>query len=76
MTTTAWVVVDTIRCQRVGQEAELLEKRAYAEHPLTEVGRPYRVLARKCSLGLDCNLSEHRCQWSYLNPNYDPFAKP
>lgn len=76
MTTIAWVVVDTIRCERVGQDADLLEEREYFEDRLTDVGRPYRVRARKCSFGLECNLAEHRCQWSYINPNYDPFAKP
>lgn len=76
MTTTAWVVVDTIQCDRVGQKADLLEQREYFEHQLTDVGRPYRVLAHKCSFGLECNLAEQRCQWSYINPNYNPFSKP
>jgi hypothetical protein len=75
MATSAWVVVDKIRCGRVGQEAELLEERVYFDDPMPDVGRPYRGRARKCSLGLDCNLAELPCRWSYLNPSYNPFTR-
>ena len=47
---------------------------AYLGDPLPDVGRPYKVLARKCSLGLECNLAGFACRWSYTNPDYDPFA--
>jgi hypothetical protein len=74
MATVVWKTIKTIRCDRVGQEAELLEERVYFDDPLPDVGQPFRVRARKCSLGTECNLAHYACRWSYLNPDYDPFA--
>jgi hypothetical protein len=59
----------------VGREAELLEERVYLDDPFPDVGQPFHVRARKCSLGADCNLAEYACRWSYINPNYDPFGE-
>jgi hypothetical protein len=74
MSTTVWEVIDTIRCDRTGEKAQLLEERVYAGDPVPDVGRPFHVRARKCSLGGECNLAGYACRWSYLNPNFDPFA--
>jgi hypothetical protein len=74
MATTIWEAIDTITCERTGEPAQLLEERVYLEDPLPDVGRPFKVRARKCSLGTECNLAGYACRWSYLNPSYDPFA--
>lgn len=70
-----WKVVKEIRCQRVGAAAELLEERVYFDDPFPEVGPTYRVRARKCALGMECNLAGHACCWARTNPNYDPFVE-
>ncbi|MBL8058891.1 MAG: hypothetical protein JNK29_19455 [Anaerolineales bacterium] len=74
MTQTVWEVVDSIKCERTGETAQLLEQRVYASDPLPDVGRPFKVLARKCSTGGECNLAGFPCRWSYINPTYDPFS--
>ncbi|HLE27401.1 MAG TPA: hypothetical protein VI793_04745 [Anaerolineales bacterium] len=74
MTQVDWITVSKIQCKRTGEEAALLEQRAYLGDPLPDVCQPYKVLARKCSTGEACNLSGFSCRWAYTNPNYDPFA--
>lgn len=59
----------------MNQEAELLEERVYPADILPDVGAPYQVWARKCSLGVNCNLAGYACRWSFINPDYDPFAE-
>lgn len=76
MSTIVWEVVDEIQCDRTGEAAQLLEQRAYPPEYMPEAGGvAFKVLARKCSLGRACNLAEYKCRWSFLNPNFDPFAK-
>jgi hypothetical protein len=75
MASIVWKTVKKIHCDCVGQEAELLEERIYLDDPFPDVGQPFQVRARKCSLGMDCNLAAHACRWSYINPNYDPFEE-
>ena len=70
-----WESVKKVRCDRLAQEAELLEERIYVEDLMPGVGRPYKVRARKCSLGMDCHLAGFSCRWAYTNPNYDPLAE-
>jgi len=74
MAKVGWMVVSRIWCRRLSEEVELLEQRAYLDDPLPDVGRPYKVLARKCSAGLECNLNGFSCRWAYTNPNADPLA--
>ncbi len=68
-----WVPIKTQWCDVIGREAELLERRAYpaAQMPDTE---PFRVLARRCSAGVECNLLGCRCKWAYTEPAVDRFA--
>jgi hypothetical protein len=75
MTQIVWEVVDSIKCERTGEQAQLLEERVYVSDPLPDLGRPFKVRARKCSLGTACNLVGYACRWSYLNPTYDPFSE-
>lgn len=73
MSNTVWETIDTITCERTGAPAYLLEERVYLSDPLPDVGRPFRILARKCSMGGECNQIGYACRWSYLNPSFDPF---
>ena len=70
-----WETTNKIWCDRTRQEVDLLEERIYPDEALPEVGLTFRVRARKCPLGLECNLEGFACRWSGLNPNYDPFVE-
>ena len=72
MATIVWETVSQHWCDLMDQAAELLEERVYPADILPGAGVPYHVRARKCSLGLDCNLAGCTCRWSFLNPAYDP----
>ncbi len=74
MTQIVWEAVDKIQCERTGEVAELLEERVYPSEVLPNVGQPYQVRSRKCSMGGECNLVGFPCKWSYINPNFDPFS--
>ena len=60
-------------CERAGEAAELYEERVYPDDVVPDVGGPYRVRARLCSLGVKCNLLGYNCCWAGTNPGYDPF---
>ncbi len=74
MAVMVWETTRTTWCTQKGQEAALLEQRVYSSEVLPDVGAPYRVRARKCSLGVECSLAGCNCRWAFSNPNYDPFA--
>jgi hypothetical protein len=76
MATTVWEAVDTHWCELQRCEATLLEERVYAGEAIPESGPRYFVRARKCSLGLECNLAGYSCRWAWTNPELDPFAMP
>jgi len=69
-----WTKADEIWCDRVKGRAVLLEERIFPADVLPEGQAPYHVRARKCSLGLECNLVGYTCQYAFNNPNLDPFA--
>jgi len=65
-----WVVEKSKYCERVGREI-LIENEILlpAEH-LPE--QPPRIVARRCSYALECNLKEHpACALCGTNPNFD-----
>lgn len=70
-----WEVVDKTYCDRVKEEVDLLEERVYPGDAVPDGGAPFTVRARKCSQGLECNLTGLRCRYSFVNPDYDPFAE-
>jgi hypothetical protein len=74
MSDSIWLVVDRVWCDRMQTEAKLLEERVYADEAVEGPGAPFQVRARKCSLGLACNLVGYQCRYAFNNPNYDPFA--
>ncbi len=54
---------------QVALEVELL-------YPIDYLPDPPRVLARRCSHGLECNQSAKAgCVWAGTNPAYDPFRQ-
>jgi hypothetical protein len=74
MSDSIWLVVDTRWCERMQAEARLLEERLYANEVLPGTDPAFMVRARKCSLGVACNLIGYPCRYAMNNPNYDPFA--
>lgn len=68
-----WRLVTAEFCFRARQTARFME--LHRELPAEATGRPEdRVLARGCSLAIDCNLVGLPCRWAFTNPDYDPFA--
>ena len=60
-------------CQHVDEEVALQAEVVYPAEWLPE--GPPRVLAHRCSRGIDCNLeSRPSCVWAGTNPIYDPFS--
>jgi hypothetical protein len=74
MAVMTWEVVGKTWCDRVKAEVELLEQRIYPGEVVPDPQAPFQVRARKCTCGLECNLAGFACQYSFTNPNYDPFA--
>jgi hypothetical protein len=56
----------------VGEDVTIQVKVVYPLDILPD--QPPRVLARRCSKGMDCNqLERPSCVWAGTNPGYDPF---
>lgn len=73
MTTTKWVVVESRWCDLIQQEASIMEQRIYPADMLPDT-ETYRVIARKCSANVACNLAEVPCDWAFTRPESDRFA--
>lgn len=68
-----WVEVKKQGCDVAQDEAVMLERRVYASAVLPDMV-PYRVLGRKCSHAVWCNLAGCSCRWAYTEPAVDRFA--
>jgi hypothetical protein len=75
MATEKWVTVQTQWCSVIGRDANLLERRVYPSSMMPDTVQ-YRVLGRKCSAAVACNLMGCRCKWAFTGPNLDRFALP
>ncbi len=61
-------------CDRAGCEVALEVELVYPADFLSD--QPTRLLAKRCSRGLECNLfNQPACVWSGTNPLLDPFQK-
>jgi hypothetical protein len=66
-----WEVSQICFCQHVDQDVAL---EAEVVHPIDFLPDPPRILARRCSLGVQCNQFEQAaCVWAGTNPAHDPF---
>jgi hypothetical protein len=71
MADTTWEVSKISFCDHVQHEVTLESE---IVHPVDFLPDPARVIAHRCSSGLDCNLSDSTtCIWAGTNPNHDPF---
>lgn len=73
MATEKWVPVKSQWCDVLGREAQLLELRVYPANVLPDTEQ-FRVIARKCTADIECNLIGCRCKWAYTDPAADRFA--
>ena len=68
-----WQPTRVIFCQRIGKEVTLEVELVYP--PELMPNQNPRVVARRCSYGIDCNLDERgSCVWAGTNPVIDPFS--
>ncbi len=73
MPTVTWKTMKCVTCDRVGEEVELQARVVYPADFLPD--QPPRILAHRCSKGLDCNLMDTpACVWAGTAPAYDPFG--
>lgn len=69
----SWETVKLQYCHHVCEDVCLEAEMVYPAEWLPE--QPARVLARRCSHSLMCNLDGRpSCVWAGTNPAYDPFA--
>jgi hypothetical protein len=68
----AWVTLSTKWCDRAKAEAYMMESRVYPAEIMPDFPG-YQVTARKCSLGITCNLAGFPCKWAYTELGDDPF---
>lgn len=69
----SWETVKLQYCHHVCEDVCLEAEVVYPAEWLPE--QPGRVLARRCSHSLMCNLDGRpSCVWAGTNPAYDPFA--
>jgi hypothetical protein len=68
-----WKSIKECECERIGEEVALEVQLVYPSEFLPD--QPPRVLAHRCSKGLECNLIEKpACVWAGTSPGYDPFV--
>jgi hypothetical protein len=68
-----WVTVNSKYCELIGFQVELQERRLYPAEIMPDLAG-FRVLARKCSADVACNMAGIPCQWAYTNQECDRFS--
>jgi hypothetical protein len=72
MAVKTWETLKVQYCARAEAEVRLEAELVYPPESLPD--QPPRILAHRCSNGLECNQSDrHGCVWCGTNPDYDPF---
>ncbi len=68
-----WQPIRIRFCDHAGKNVVLEAELVYPAEWMPE--QAPRVLAHRCSRGVDCNLDERAsCVWAGTNPAFDPFA--
>lgn len=72
VTEVVWKTVKSLRCDRIGVEVALEARVVYPPEFLPD--QP-RILAHRCSMGIDCNAYDRPgCCWSGGWPASDPLG--
>lgn len=75
MAVRTWEALKICYCDHVKKEVSLEAQILYPAEWLPD--QPPRVLAHRCSRGMECNLEGRvSCIWAGTNPAYDPFSEP
>lgn len=72
MATEKWVTVERKHCDLIGLDVALKERRVFPGGRIPDI-EGYRVLGRKCTADIACNLAGIQCCWAYTNPAMDQF---
>lgn len=72
MATEKWVSIGSKWCDLIELDVELEERRVYPADVIPD-GETYRVLSRRCTADVACNLANVPCCWAYTNPGVDQF---
>ncbi len=68
-----WVEVARQWCEIAQHEAVIMERRVFPAEMMPDT-EPFRVLGRRCTADIYCNLSGCACRWAYTEPVVDRFA--
>jgi hypothetical protein len=69
-----WETIKIYYCEHIDAQVGLETEVVYPAEWLPD--QPPRVLARRCSRGMECNLENRAsCIWAGTNPAYDPFKE-
>lgn len=74
MSVKTWQPIKVCFCDHVNQQVALEGALVYPADWMPD--QPPRILAHRCSKGIDCNLDGRpSCIWSGTNPVIDPFIE-
>jgi len=62
-----WVTTEKKFCEYIQLDVELQERRVYPSPRLPDTER-YRVLNRRCTADVACNIAGISCKWAFNNP--------
>lgn len=70
----SWVTVGKKHCEYIQMDVELQELRLYpAEFWPSAADTEYRVIERRCTGAIPCNMAGIPCEWAFNNPGVDKF---
>lgn len=67
-----WTNLGSKYCGLIQMDIKLEEKRVYPSARLPDTER-FRVVNRRCSAEVACNLAGVPCKWAFTNPSTDQF---
>ena len=67
-----WVTVESKYCDLIEADVQLEERWVFPDDIIPDLER-YRVLGRRCSADVACNIAGIPCRWAYTNPVVDQF---
>ena len=74
MTYRTWQTIKVHHCNHIDEDVAMQANIVFPAEWMPE--QPPRILAHRCSRGMDCNLNARpSCIWAGTNPGYDPFLE-
>lgn len=72
MATEVWVTTESKYCELIEENVALEERWIFPDDIIPDLEQ-YRVLGRRCTADVACNLAGIPCRWAYTNPAVDQF---